>query len=55
MGAGLAINSARGLVSREGMYDADSTSTMTLASWLGIIGGILMVLWGGSVLTGWLV
>ncbi len=50
VGIGLAWNSARGLLSREGMYDAESAAQMTLASWVGLIGGILLAAAGGWML-----
>jgi hypothetical protein len=40
LGLGLAVNSLRGLASREGMYDEASTSQMRIASWLGLLLGL---------------
>jgi len=45
VGLGLIYNSVRGLMSREGMYDSDSTQWMTWAGILGVVVGAGMVLY----------
>jgi hypothetical protein len=45
-GVGLVVNSLRGFVSREGMYDAESTQSMVWSNILGIVVGAAMALYG---------
>jgi hypothetical protein len=52
-GAGLLVNSLRGLASREQMYDAESTAQMRSAGFIGILAGAALALGGGYVLLAW--
>ena len=44
LGIGLILNCARGLISSEGMYDAESTMMMTVSQWFGIGVGIALLI-----------
>ena len=43
IGIGLVYNCMRGLASREGMYDRESTQMMMLSQWLGIPLGLWLL------------
>ena len=47
VGIGLVFNSIRMMLSREGMYDADSTNFTTWINILCVVGGAAMAGWGG--------
>jgi hypothetical protein len=45
VGVGLAFNCLRGLLSREGMYDSESTSIMFWSQLGGIALGVMLTAW----------
>jgi hypothetical protein len=52
IGAGVAINSVRGLFSGEGMFDRENTRYMVWIQIAGIVGGIGAFAWGFWSLAG---
>jgi len=49
-GLGLAVNSLRGLMDGEGKYDRDSARSTNVASLVGLLAGLAMLIGGGWLL-----